>query len=351
MIIVGDYASVHQPDFRKIQTSFANEQLVINLEGAIAVGATEQQVCSLQKKTILFNTETSLQGALALHLKAVVLANNHVFDLKNGMVATLDYLKKNGVSYCGAGKTIIEAGKPMIIMDHGQEYALLSFCWDITGGKVAIHGQAGVNPLTDKDIQRCISDTKRLHPAAKVIAIMHWAIELEKYPEPMHVKQARWAIDCGADVVIGHHPHRIQAIDEYKGKPIFYSIGNFYIEEGIYFDGCLRYPQCAQKSMAVRIHPDKMSVLLLKKNDNGICFQEELSMNAAVQRFALPATNEQYDSWFRKNRVKKKGIPIFYDDCHHAANALKKGCLNVRAILIRSLFTLGLKKGRGTSDE
>lgn len=350
MIIVGDYASVHQPDFRMIQTAFANEQLVINLEGAIAVGATEVQIRSLQKKIGLFNTEVSFQSALELHLKAAVLANNHVFDLKNDIDETLRYLKKNGISYCGAGQTITEAGKPMIIQDFGQEYALVSFCWEITGGKMAIHGQAGVNPLTDKDIQRCISETKRLHPAAKVIAIMHWAIELEKYPEPMHVKQARWAIDCGADVVIGHHPHRIQAIDEYKGKPIFYSIGNFYIEEGIYFDGCLRYPQCAQESMAVKIHPDGLNVLLLKKLDHGLCFQEELPIDEAARRFALPATKEQYDSWFRKNRVKKKGIPIFYDDCHHAANALKKMSLTVRAILIRCMLTLGLKKGRGSSD-
>lgn len=347
MIVVGDLASIEQPDFSGIADAFANEALVANIEGAVAADATEEQIQRNKKKTILFNSEASIEAACKLHLKAAVLANNHVFDLGQNLESSFAFFRQHGVAYCGAGATCEDAGEAILLTDCGQEYAILSFCWDVTGGKPATNQHGGTNPLTKENIQKCIGKAREQYRNAKIIAIMHWAIELEKYPEPMHVKQARWAIDCGADIVIGHHPHRIQMVDEYKGKSIFYSIGNFYIEEGAYFDGRLQYPECAKESMAVRIMPDKIRVLLLYKRKDQIVFTEEISFHEAKQRFSFPTIDVDYDHWFKKNRVKKKAIPVFYDDSEIVVNHMKTWFLSARALLIQALLALGLKRGRG----
>lgn len=347
MIVVGDLASIKRPDFTGIEEAFANEALVANIEGAVAVNATEEQIQREKKKTIVFNTEASIEAACKLHLKAAVLANNHYFELDQDLEDSFSFFRQHDIAYCGAGKTCEDAGKAILLIDRGQEYAIISFCWDVTGGKPATNKHSGINPLTKENIQRCIEKAREQYRNAKIIAIMHWAIELEKYPEPMHIKQARWAIDCGADIVIGHHPHRIQAVDEYKGKPIFYSIGNFYMEEGTYFNGHLQFPECTKESLAIRIRPEKISILLLDNRMDKLFFREEISFHEALERFSFPTINGDYGKWFKKNRIKKKAIPVYYDDSKIVVNQVKTWFLSARALLIRALISLGLKRRRG----
>jgi poly-gamma-glutamate capsule biosynthesis protein CapA/YwtB (metallophosphatase superfamily) len=60
-----------------------------------------------------------------------------------------------------------------------------------------------------------------------VVLMIHWGVELEGQPRPYQVRQAHRMIDAGADVIFGAHPHRLQAMETYRGRPIFYSLGNF----------------------------------------------------------------------------------------------------------------------------
>ena len=66
---------------------------------------------------------------------------------------------------------------------------------------------------------------------------MHWNYDMETMPFPMHVCLSRNLIDAGASGVIGSHSHVPHAVEVYKGKPIAYRLGNFYLPSGIYFDG------------------------------------------------------------------------------------------------------------------
>ena len=60
-----------------------------------------------------------------------------------------------------------------------------------------------------------------------VLVMIHWGVELEARPRPYQVRQARRMIDAGADVIFGAHPHVLQPMETYRGRPIFYSLGNF----------------------------------------------------------------------------------------------------------------------------
>lgn len=62
----------------------------------------------------------------------------------------------------------------------------------------------------------------------KCVCIMHWGFEYNLYPMPSDINLAHWLIDSGWDMVIGHHPHNTQPYEEYHGKLIYYSLGNFY---------------------------------------------------------------------------------------------------------------------------
>jgi hypothetical protein len=61
----------------------------------------------------------------------------------------------------------------------------------------------------------------------RVVVTFHWGIPYEREPSPEDRAKARFAVDCGADAVIGHHPHIVQPFEIYRGCPIFYSVGNF----------------------------------------------------------------------------------------------------------------------------
>ena len=90
-------------------------------------------------------------------------------------------------------------------------------------------GAVGVSYPQEKDAKAIISRITSLREqgAQLVIVSLHWGKELTKQPQPWQQRLARKLIDGGADVLWGHHPHILQPIHVYKGKPIFYSTGNF----------------------------------------------------------------------------------------------------------------------------
>src|SRR5262249_49639037 len=68
--------------------------------------------------------------------------------------------------------------------------------------------------------------------ADRIVATFHWGVPYVREPSEADRTKARIAIDCGADIVIGHHPHIIQPFEIYRGRPIFYSVGNFAFGSG-----------------------------------------------------------------------------------------------------------------------
>ncbi|MGL5648135.1 MAG: CapA family protein [Clostridium sp.] len=145
-------------------------------------------------------TEGSIEG--------VTLANNHIYDYgQKGFDDTVQTLEEAGVDYCGEGYRITKEIK-------GIKFVFLGY-------------QAWSNDKELKDkIKADIEDVKD-EGASIVIPYFHWGIERDSKPYDVQVDLARYSIDMGADMVLGSHPHVIQSMEEYKGKMIVYSLGNF----------------------------------------------------------------------------------------------------------------------------
>ncbi len=158
------------------------------------------------------------------------LANNHVYDYgKDALTDTLDTLKEAGIPYVGAGRDIGEASAPVYLTADGKTIAYVAAS---RAEKIKMTPQA---TESEPGILRCYDNTlflEKIQEAGKkadfVIALVHWGTEYSTDLEEVQITTAREYIDAGADAVIGAHSHCLQGLEYYKGKPIVYSLGNFW---------------------------------------------------------------------------------------------------------------------------
>ena len=200
------------------------------LEAAIGTGLPYDSVKVQGRQNIIYARDEDFFRVKEMGFDVVSLANNHVWDLgEAGLRNTIRTLKENGIQFCGAGLDIEEAAQPAVIVKEGLSIAFLAYCMYGSEylGHVEIAGvrKPGVNPL---DIEKALLDIKKAKKKYdKVIVLPHWGREYRFEPLPGCVKMAKQMIDAGADAVLGSHPHRVQPLVEYKGRPICYSMGNF----------------------------------------------------------------------------------------------------------------------------
>ncbi len=141
-------------------------------------------------------------------VEAVSMANNHRMDYKEeGSQDTVNALMEAGISYAYDGNVGIYETKGIQI------------------GWVSVN-EVGMGPAVEKYLEKGITGLKE-QGVHLVLACCHWGIERDNYPEDYQKELGRKCIDWGADLVIGHHPHVLQGIDQYQGKYIIYSLGNF----------------------------------------------------------------------------------------------------------------------------
>lgn len=193
-------------------------------------------------------------GALArAGFHAASLAGNHVADRgAEGIEDTIAALTGHGIAAFGAGPNLAAARAPSIIERDGRTFGFLSYncvgpkdSWasPSKAGCAYLHVLAhyepeGANPggppliytfATPDSLDAMADDIARLRNQVDVLVValhkglVHTPVSLAMYERPV----ARAAIDAGADIVIGHHPHIARGIDFYKGKPIFHGLGNF----------------------------------------------------------------------------------------------------------------------------
>jgi poly-gamma-glutamate synthesis protein (capsule biosynthesis protein) len=168
----------------------------------------------------------------------VSLENNHILDYyEKGLFDTFEILNKGGIKYSGVGKSLQEARKPTIIERKGIKTGLLSYT-DMAGitylGNPSISfgagsEKAGVIPL---DLSLIKEDVAKARDEVDILIVsLHWGIEESFEVSREQVEMAHEILDGGADIILGHHPHQFQGIEIYKGKPIFYSLGNFIFDQ------------------------------------------------------------------------------------------------------------------------
>ena len=202
----GKYDAVQDPAyfFQNVQPVFAQDDLtIVNMEGTLTEETTREP------KRFAFKGDAEYAKILtAGAVETANLANNHSFDYgKKSYEDTITALEAEGISSFGYERTAV---------------------MDIKGVKV---GLAGVYELAEhidckQDLLDNIASLKE-QGAQIIIVSFHWGQEKENVPSDVQVELAHAAVDNGADLVLGHHPHVLQGIEEYKGKNIVYSLGNF----------------------------------------------------------------------------------------------------------------------------
>ena len=200
------YTNVGGPSyfFRNVKDIFEQDDLtIVNVEGPLTTSEDEQE------KEFAFRGKPEYADILKEgSVEAANIANNHSYDYgKQGFDDTIINLNNAGVTPFGYDTTVVK---------------------DINGAKV---GLVGIYVLRDgmervPQLKEKIAEVKA-QGAALTIVSFHWGIEKANYPNKVQRDLAHMAVDEGADLVLGHHPHVLQGIEKYKGKNIVYSLGNF----------------------------------------------------------------------------------------------------------------------------
>lgn len=175
----------------------------VNLETTLTNSTQKAQ------KTFRFKGDPGYAEILKLGgIEAVNLANNHIHDyLQKGYTDTIAALKNQQIGYFGYENQYLTTVKGVKIGALGFEG------WQDTR-EVRNKVSQGINQLREQGAQI-------------VLVHFHWGVERQYVPTASQKSLARFAIDSGADLILGHHPHVVQGIEEYNGKFIVYSLGNF----------------------------------------------------------------------------------------------------------------------------
>lgn len=190
--------------FENVKSVFeADDLTIVNFEGTLTDSTTRED------KQFAFKADKSYAEILTDgFVEAANLANNHSKDYgEQSYNDTMDALDEAGITNFGYDRVAIKKVK-------GIKVGLV--------GTYVLADGLGVKDSMEKNIQ----DLKD-GGAQVIIASFHWGEEKAEYPNDVQVELAHAAIDAGADLVLGHHPHVLQGIEQYKGKNIVYSLGNF----------------------------------------------------------------------------------------------------------------------------
>ncbi|NJL21888.1 MAG: CapA family protein, partial [Leptolyngbyaceae cyanobacterium SM1_3_5] len=160
----------------------------------------------------------------SLNADRVDLVNLASDRLKGGAIEQMmEQLSAAGIKSIGAGRNQREARRPQILEVKGQRIAYLGY--SDSDLQAAGSWRTGLNPGIDRRIRE---DIQAIRPQVDWVVVNYcWNQDLTEYPGDNQVKLARFAIDEGADLVVGHHPNVLQGAEIYKGRAIAYSIGNF----------------------------------------------------------------------------------------------------------------------------
>lgn len=190
--------------FQNVKSIFEADDLTIaNNEG------TFTESYDREDKTFAFKAPASFAGIYSCSsVEAVNTANNHSHDYgEQSFQDTMDALDAEGIVHFGYDETAV---------------------MDVKGVKVGLVGIYELNDHLERKQQLEDNINKVKDEGAElVIVIFHWGNEKETVPDSNQTTLGRLAIDLGADLVCGHHPHVLQGVEEYKGKNIVYSLGNF----------------------------------------------------------------------------------------------------------------------------
>jgi len=255
---------------------------IVNCECALTSAATPAW-----KSGAVFKGEPAhVKSLTAVPFEVACLANNHVLDYGvAGLRESLRVLHRHGIKTVGAGLTGEQAYAPLTLAVNGQAIHVVN----ISEGEDLTASQGGPG-VFGWDIPRAAALIGRLKTrGGVVIAIAHAGLEYVPYPPPYVVSAFRAMADAGADCVIGHHPHVPQGIERWRGRPIFYSLGNFafyqpttLLHRKIGF--CVSLSCAGGRIAGVELHPYRITDAGLRVLET----KEEASFHRSLARISRP---------------------------------------------------------------
>lgn len=260
MVLVGD-VFVRREDppsmFRHVGAVLRGADFTLgNLEGPVADSGVPMPARSDPRLINLKSNARNIAAIEAAGFDAMGVTNNHSLDFGyEALFETRAHLDRIGVRHTGAGRSKAEAHAPAIVECHGCRVALLAYDsvfmpgWEAGEDKPGIavirartayepsprfNEQPGSPPIVrswawPEDKDRLAADIAAARRQADlVVCSFHWGVswhyvKLAEY----QVEVGHHAVDAGADLVFGHHPHVLQGVEVYRGRAIFYSLGNF----------------------------------------------------------------------------------------------------------------------------
>jgi poly-gamma-glutamate capsule biosynthesis protein CapA/YwtB (metallophosphatase superfamily) len=225
-----------------------------------------------------YRVNPKLAAALSrANVNVVTLANNHLMDCgRGGVLETLEVLASAGVAAVGAAENEEAAHRPVILQAGHWRVGLLGYYWNRrTAATNEFPGSAMETP------ERLRADIGALRKQVdRVVVEFHWGVPYEREPRPQDREKARFAVDCGADAVVGHHPHVIQPMEVYRDCPIFYSVGNFTFGSGnSRAEGLMVGFRFGEKETEVQVYP-----IYVKNRDSRVNYQPKALRGTAGRR-------------------------------------------------------------------
>ncbi len=215
--------------FLKIADEFQKADVVFgNLEGPISDKG--EKVGSIYS----FRADPrAIDGLNFAGFNILSLANNHAFDYgREALEDTLEKLKTAGINHVGAGFNEEESYSPVIKEINGTKIGFLAYTDLGSPYWTATASSSGIAWLTEEKLENIKEDIKLAKEKVDILIVsLHSGEEYAEAPAQFQIEFSKAAIDAGADLAVGHHPHVVQKPEIYNGKYIFYSLGNFIFDQ------------------------------------------------------------------------------------------------------------------------
>tara|TARA_Y100000052_G_scaffold25935_1_gene30107 strand:- start:465 stop:1523 length:1059 start_codon:yes stop_codon:yes gene_type:complete len=271
------------------------------LETNVTEGGARAPHAKLAMRTPLDNGKAIQRAGFGV----MSFAGNHCLDWgEEGFRDTLHAMTELDIPVCGAGPDISAARRPVIVACGDLKLAFLAYSSILPEGYAATQSRPGCAPLRAhttyemiepdqpgtkpriltsphrQDLADMVQDIEAAKRVANLVLVsVHWGIHIT----PVEIADYQYdiahaAIDAGASAVLGHHPHILKAVEFYKGCPIFYSMGNFAIEQPQVFDPDIT--KAPSFKHLISLHPDKPPEgLYVLPEDTRMTMIVELSLN------------------------------------------------------------------------
>ncbi len=357
MIIVGDIACPSDVLGKQLQKVFLDnsaifnqQSIILNLEGLF--GSEEL----LQAKVpVLYNHPSVLDAFNSFSNVTACLANNHILDIPQYFEETIIGLQQKNIQYGGAGNTLANAHTPIYTKDGKHDVIVFNECWDF----LLYHQKNPTNNVYVATIQfnklvNRVKECKQLNASATIVIYVHWSIDFEMLPYPMYRQFAQDLITAGAKIVAGCHAHCVQGGEAYKNGYIVYGLGNFFLPNGVFANGSLKAPALAAMQLVLDYDIAKNTATChwfkygFNNNQHTIDFVASnpfIACNILKKYSPYQSMSEnEYLSFFKKNRRKKILIPVFKSYHNSTWLSIQTNTLKTRATIARFMAKLNIIK-------